>query len=344
MKDDLLNRLSAESQLAEDTALGRAVSAKRVSDAKYKAALARIEELETRCELLTSLDGRKPAPPWKRATRQRGASGTAVVVLSDWHVEELVDPAKVNGVNEHNLDIAEKRGKRITERSLMLLDDARHLTKIDTLTVALLGDFISGYIHPELEETNLLSPLEAIAFAEDLLERLLRTMLKESGVKRIIVPTCVGNHGRTGLKMRVSSSAENSFEQAMYHHLARIFRHEPKIHWQIGEGYHNWLDIEGHAVRFHHGDAIRYQGGIGSLAIPTNKAVSAWNRTKPARVDFFGHLHTWRNHVEWCSNGSSIGFGAYSLFIKAAFEPPCQTFAVIDRDRGLTRALQIYSD
>lgn len=344
MKDDLIDRLNAESQLAEDTALGRAVLAKRVSDAKYKAALARIEELETRCDLLTSLDGRKASPPWKPATRKRGASGTAVFVWSDWHVEERVDPLKVNGVNEHDLQIAEARAKRLTERSLMLLEDARQLTKIDTLVVALLGDFISGYIHPELEETNLLSPLEATAFAEDLLERALRTILKESGVKRIIVPTCVGNHGRTTLKTRIGSMVENSFEQSMYHHLARIFRHEPRITWQIGEGYHNWLDIEGHAVRFHHGDAIKYGGGVGGMAIPTNKAVAAWNRTKVAAVDFFGHLHTWLNMRKWCSNGSAIGFGAYSVFIKAEYEPPSQTFAVIDRDRAMTRALQVFCD
>lgn len=341
---DLLKKLSAAGQVAEDTALGRAVSAKRVSDAKYKAALARIEELERRNELLTSLDGRKPSPPWKPATRKRGASGTALFVWSDWHVEERVDPLKVNGVNEHDLSIAEARAKRLTERSLMLLDDARQLTRIDTLVVGLLGDFISGYIHPELEETNLLSPLEATSFAEDLLERALRTILKESGVKRIIVPTCVGNHGRTGPKMRISSSTENSFEQSMYHHLARIFRHEPKIHWQIGEGYHNWLDVEGHPVRFHHGESIRYAGGVGSLAIPANKAIAAWDRTRVATVDFFGHLHTWLNFRKFVSNGSSIGYGAYALAIKALYEPPCQTFAVIDRDRAMTRALQVFCD
>lgn len=342
--DDLLKRLSAEGQLEEDTALSRAVSAKRTTDAKYKAAIARIAELEERNELLLSLDGRKPARPWNPAARKRGTHATAVMVLSDWHVEEVVDPAKVNGVNEHNLEIAEARARRTFERGMMLLDDARHLTKIDTLVVALLGDFISGYIHEELQETNLLSPIEACGFAEDLLERGLRTLLKESGVKRIIVPTCVGNHGRTTHKTRIGSMVDNSFEQAMYRHLERCFRHEPRIVWQVGEGYHNWLDIEGHAVRFHHGDAIKYAGGVGGMAIPTNKAVASWNRTKPALVDFFGHLHTWLNHVNWVSNGSNIGYGAYSLFIKASFAPPCQTFAVIDRDRGLTRALQIFSE
>ena len=344
MKDDLIAQLSAESQLADDTALGRAVASKRVTDAKYKAALARIVALEERNELLTSLEGRGPSKPWKPSARKQGTHATAVMVLSDWHVEEVVDPAKVNGVNEHNLEIAEARARRTFERGMMLLDDARHLTKIDTLVVAMLGDFISGYIHEELQETNLLSPIEACGFAEDLLERGLRTLLKESGVKRIIVPTCVGNHGRCTPKTRIASMTDNSFEQAMYRHLARCFRHEPRIVWQVGEGYHNWLDIEGHAVRFHHGDAIKFGGGVGGLAIPTNKAVAAWNRTKVATVDFFGHLHTWLNLRKWVSNGSAIGFGAYSLFIKAEYETPSQTFAVIDRDRGLVRALQIFSE
>lgn len=342
--DDLLKRLSAEGQLEEDTALNRAVSSKRVTDAKYKAALARIEELEARNELLTSLEGRKASPAWKPAARKRGSSGTALLVLSDWHVEERVDPAKVNGINEHDLTISEARSKRVTQRSLMVLDDARHLTKIDTLVVGLLGDFISGYIHPELEETNLLSPLEACGFAEDLIERLLRTLLKESGVKHIVIPTCVGNHGRTGPKMRIASSSENSYEQSMYRHLARVFRHEPRMHWQIGEGYKNFLDIEGHTVRFHHGDAIKYAGGVGGIAVPTNRILSDYNKTKHAALDCFGHLHTWKNYRTWICNGSSIGYGAFSDKKGFPNEPPCQTFAVIDRDRGLTRALQIFSE
>lgn len=343
--DDLLKEFSAEGQLAEDLALGRAVSKGRISEAKYKAALRVIEAQQQEIDLLTSLGDRPPSIPWVRpAASRRRASGTAVLICSDWHVEERVDLAQVNGLNEHSPPIAVNRNESLTKNTIMLLDDARHLTKIDTMVVALLGDFITGYIHPELEESNYMSPVEACGFAEDLIERMIRTFRKECRLKQIIIPTCVGNHGRTTNKTRIGTMTKNSFEQGMYRHLARCFRNDPKIHWQIGEAYENYLTIEGHDVRFHHGDAIVYNNGIGGSAVGTNRVISDYNKTRTAKLDFFGHLHNWLNHRTWVGNGSVIGRGAYGAFKGFANQPPCQTFAIIDPERAMTRALQVFCD
>lgn len=344
LPDDIAESLpSPQDKLLADMARSRERVERKQEKAAYEAALARIVALEEQVALLTALDERKVQKPLKPSKRTRG-DATAVLVLSDWHVEERVDPKTVNGFNDYTLEIATQRVERTFQKALMLLEDARHLTKIDELVVAVLGDLISARIHEELVETTQLAPLDAMLYATDLLERGLRTLLDHSGVSRIIVPTAHGNHGRTTTKMRHATSAQNSYEYNAYRHLARRFQDDSRIQFQIGHGYHNWLCIQGHDVRFHHGDSIRYGGGVGGITIPVSKAVAQWNKSKRAAVDFFGHFHqfTWNNR--WVCNGSVIGYSAYALSIKAEYEEPKQTFAVIDRERGLTRVLPIFCD
>jgi len=312
------------------------------AESKYHAAVNRVERLETQIETLTKLAARKPVRVPSKPTRKRDADGTAVLVLSDWHVEELVQPERVNGLNEFTLEIAAQRIANTFDRALLLLEDARHLSRIDEMVVAVLGDLISGYIHEELQEGNQLAPLPATMFAADCLEAGLRKLLAHGKLSRIVVPACFGNHGRTTPRRRVATGADNSFERNLYLHLARRFRDDLQVQWNIAEGYHNWLEIQGRQVRFHHGDAIRYWGGVGGISIPINKAIAAWNKSRRADLDIFGHLHQWLWGWNWLCNGSLIGYAPFSVEIKADYQPPLQSFCVIDRDRGLVRALPLF--
>lgn len=316
---------------------------RRELQAKIKSLHASVEAGERRAKLLSGL--REPSTPAKIARPNRKKSGgnaTAIIVLSDWHVEETVESAKVNNLNEFNTIIAAERIVRTFQKALMLLEDARHLADIRELVVAVIGDMISGYIHEELVEANAMAPLPAARFAKQHLQAGLDLLLRDAGVERIIVPTCFGNHGRTTARPRISTGAENSFEQNLYCVLADHYRSEPRITWKIEPGIHNWLDVQGHWVRFHHGDAIKYQGGVGGISIPVNKAIAQWNRARKADLDVFGHWHQFCWNWNWVSNGCLIGYSPYALSIKADYQPPTQSFLVIDKDNGLTRALPIF--
>lgn len=337
---DPRNRALAEAERKAYRLEGELRSARATADS-MKAELAHAEE---RIELLAGLSERQTSKPFHRQKRQRGPAGdaTAVIVLSDWHVEESVEAAKVGGLNAFNLKIAAERIERTFQKSLMLLEDARHLADIREVVVAVLGDLISGYIHEELEEANALAPLPAARFAQEQLAAGLRLLLAEADVERIVVPTCYGNHGRTTKRMRFATGDANSFEQNLYYVMAQQFAGEPRIEWKIEPGLHNWVEVQGHQVRFHHGDSIKYQGGVGGITIPVNKAIAQWNRARKANLDVFGHWHQFCWNWSWVSNGCLIGYSPYALRIKADFQPPTQTFMVIDRDNGLTRALPIY--
>jgi hypothetical protein len=262
-----------------------------------------------------------------------GGNPTAILELSDWHFGETVDPNTVNGMNEFTPVIAEKRAKNLFERAAMMLDFTSRFAKTETLVVALLGDFITGYIHEELQEGNSLAPVEEVLAVQDVMKSGLEFLKRQTKIKRIIIPTAIGNHGRTTHKMRIATAAKNSFEWLMYCTMARHFQ-IPGVEWKVEQGYHNWLDIYGKQARFHHGDAISYWGGVGGITIAVNKAISQWDKTRTARWDFFGHFHQMAVHRKWLCNSSLIGYGPYALKIKGEFEEPSQSLVVISGKNG----------
>ena len=276
----------------------------------------------------------------------RTSESTGIIVLSDWHVEETVDPSTVNDLNEFSLEIADRRIQRLFQKLLLLTNIWRNHTKVDTLVMALLGDLITGYIHEELQENNALSPTEAILWVQRRLVGAIQMLLNEGGFQRILIPCCIGNHGRTTLKPRVATAYRNNYEWLMYHNLAMLFETmgEKRVQFKIENGYHNYISVYGRTVRFHHGDAFKYQEGIGGITIPVNKGILRWNKSRNAWLDIFGHWHQGKDDGAWICNGSLVGYNPYAIKIKAPYEPPSQTLVFVERDHGKTSTMQIWLD
>lgn len=261
----------------------------------------------------------------------------AFMVASDWHIEEIVHKWQVNALNSFNEGVAKERINRFFVHGAKLVQRMQDHTNIDTLVLALLGDFISGSIHDELMEGNRLLPADAIMEAKQHLSSGIRYILENTDVK-LVIPCSMGNHGRMTAKRRISTEAGNSLERVMYFALADEFKSEPRVHFIIGSGYHTYLYLfDGkYTVRFHHGHSIRFYGGVGGISIPVNKAIAQWNKARRADLDVFGHFHQFLDGGDWVTNGSLIGYNAFALSIKASPEPPRQAFFLIDRDVGKT--------
>jgi hypothetical protein len=152
----------------------------------------------------------------------------------------------------------------------------------------------------------------------------------------LVIPCHSGNHARTTAKTRFAAENGHSLEYLMYCHLAAYFRHEPRVTFIIPEGYHSYVRVYDQVIRFHHGHALRYAGGVGGIYIPVNKAIAQWQKAIPATLDVFGHFHQLRDGGNFLCNGSLIGYNAFALSIKADYEPPKQLLFMIDSKRGRT--------
>jgi len=141
-------------------------------------------------------------------------------------------------------------------------------------------------------------------------------------------------HSRITPKVRHSTEAGNSLEWYMYNNLALLFKNEPRVKFLISRGYHNYLDVYDWTIRFHHGHAVRYGGGVGGIYIPVNKAIAQWDKAKKADLTVMAHFHQLKDGGNFICNGSLIGYNAYALSIKADYEDPKQAFFIIHSKKG----------
>lgn len=299
-----------------------------------------VSDLEGRLAVALGLAKSKPNPrPFGVPTTDK-SEAVAVAMASDWHVEETVEGVSVNGLNEFNLDIADARIAKFFRGVIRLTQIERHGADISTCLLWLGGDLMTGFIHEELAETNGLTPTQTILWLQDRLIGGIAALALE--FDQVLVATSYGNHGRTTKKPRHATGAANSYEWMLYKMLEGRTSHLANVQWQIGESYHNMVEVYGKTIRFHHGDGLKYQGGIGGLTIPVEKAIAAWNKSPiKADLDVFGHWHSQMQNPKFCANGSLIGYNAYAISIKAAYEPPQQTFFLFDRTRGRTMTTPI---
>lgn len=301
---------------------------------KYNEALQTIERLEREVGATSAL--RDVSPFTIEPRKGSGTSeGTVVVLASDWHVEERVG-AEIGGLNEYSLEIATNRATQFWQGVLRLTRLLQQDIAITEILVGLLGDFITGQIHEaENAETNQLTPNLAIVFAQDLIISGIQFLLDHTKCRLTFVCHS-GNHARTTKRTRFGTENGHSLEYLMYLHLAAYFRGEKRVRFQIPEGMHSYVPVYDQTIRFQHGHAIKYGGGVGGIFIPANKAVAMWDRAKRADLSVFGHFHQLVDGGSFICNGSLIGYNSFALSIKASFEPPRQTLFLMDKRRGRT--------
>lgn len=264
----------------------------------------------------------------------------AISTISDVHIEEPVVKSVVNGLNEYNTVIAEQRITLYFKRLMYMLTQARKAGyKVDTLVLGLMGDFITGYIHEELEEVNKLTPVEASLLVQSLLIKGIRLLSEDGNLTRILIPCLPGNHGRTTKKKRFTSGYKNSYEWLMYNNIRDLFRQIggfDNVEFIIAESEFIYLNLFGYINKFSHGDHFHYQGGIGGLEIPLKKWILRENVVIKTDMSWIGHWHQYIVLNKVRVNGSLIGYNSYARAFGFEPEPPKMQFQLLDKKRGYT--------
>lgn len=332
-QDKLLNDLTKRKESAKIREL----------EAKYDHLLKEYELSEKRFDALLNIKEEPNVTPIEPVLSSSKNEAIPVILLSDWHFEERVDSATVNGLNEYNLEIAAYRWNKCIQNSLKLVHKERQSSDIAQAVIWLGGDFITGYIHEELEESNYLSPVQATRFAKEKIITAIKFYLDHGKFDRITIPCNFGNHGRTNKKPRVATAYKNSYEWMMYMDIADYFAGDKRVNFSVPNGMFTYVDVMGYMCRFFHGDSVQYGGGIGGLTVPLIKAIQRYDQQQKADYNFMGHYHQLWQATRNCKvNGSGIGFGPYAQRIGASPEEPKQAFNLIDRKYGLTTQMEIY--
>lgn len=314
---------------------------------EIKRGLEEIKKLQMELRIRDELDGvaKKAIIHTIEIKKEERKEATAFALGGDWHFDEIIRSEAIGGVNEFNLSIAKRRASQFFERVLKLLRMCRKESRIDRLVFTALGDFMSGWIHEELiSETT---PPETLLHIYEELVSGIQFILTNGGLKELLFVGVCGNHGRITLKPHYKKQAEKNYEWLLYQFLAMRRWDESsgtKIKFLLPKGYFNWINVYGREIRIHHGNEIRYQGGVGGIHIPLRKAIAQWNKARRADLDILGHWHTREVSRDYVMNGSLVGYSEFSQAIKADFEPPSQSFFIIHPKYGKTAEFQIVLD
>lgn len=313
---------------------------------KYKSLQGRFDKLDLAYNDFLAIDKARASKPIKLNKKHHALKqATALTQWSDWHIGERVELHKTNGLNEYNFKIAQQRVEGLVTNTIALVKKERQHSIIDNIVIHLGGDFIGGWIHPELEQTNTLSPIEETIEAEQMIIGAVDTLQKELGFKNIKLICNRGNHGRNTRKMQFANEWETSYETMIYAGLLKQYSSSFEIDVIIPRADLGYMQIYDYNIRFIHGHQIRYNGGVGGISIPLNKKIAKWDKTKKADLTILGHFHllqypTPRSII----NGSLKGYDNFAQSIAAEFTPPQQSFQLISPERFLVMKTPLFVD
>jgi hypothetical protein len=299
-----------------------------------------IAELEQVADLASRLDAAEVRiPRWLGPPKPKGGSHATLMLLqSDQHFDEVVNPAEMDGLNAYNREIATARLERWARNVVRLARDYLAGLTYDGVVLMLGGDAFSGVIHDELRETNadvlfgsLLYWLEQEAAAVSLL-------CDEFG--KVHVVAVPGNHGRQTRKPRAKLRARDNLDWLFAKLLEREFRSNTRVTFHVPEAADAWFQVYGRGHLLTHGDQVTGGHGIGGIWPPimrmrARKAEVHMTTGRPFDTLWMGHWHQLIPTPGLIINGTLKGWDEYAKLNNFSPEPPQQAMAVVTPEHGI---------
>jgi len=268
-----------------------------------------------------------------------------VTIWSDWHGGEMVSRAETNGINEFNLEVLRRRVHDLVERTIRLAD--RHKGNFPGVVVNLLGDLVSGGLHPELAKTDEIESIGAALEVRDLLVWALEEMEDRFG--QVFCPCASGNHGRNTVKPEFKRYVFKNFDWMIYQLLQRYFTEQgnDNIHFAIRPANEVYYKVWNKGFLAMHGDMLGVKGGdgmIGSIGPIMRGEIkahgAAWGEYD---VLLMGHWHQplWLPRVVVAN--SLKGYDEYAKNkLRAPATTPSQPLFFVHPRYGITSRWEVY--
>lgn len=316
-----------------------------------RAQQSRLEEQEIERKIFGLARTQIEPPDWI-VKQRRGKSGSGVpsVIWSDEHFGETVKPEEVNGVNEYNLAIADRRVRRRVERTIDLAKN--HMTAADYpgIVVNALGDHVSGEIHAELERTNEEDPYPVIEWAVSRMVWGLNAFADAFGkVYYVGVP---GNHGRMDRKPQTRGRATRNADWLIHRMVRMNLKDDKRFSWNIPISGDAHYRVFGHRYFATHGDALGTKGGDGIIGaigpimrgeIKTANSESQIGRAYDTLVA--GHWHQMLWLLRAIINNSLKGYDPFARFaLRAPSSTPSQALWFTHAKWGITAKWEVFVD
>lgn len=342
--EELERKLSASNRLAEE----RYNELRRTKRALGSVERERAEMEETLAKVAHLHHTELSVPDWTRGPGpQSNHIARPVLMLSDLHLDEVVDLAVMDGYNEFNREVAEERLERVVNGTVAYLNTYVSGVEYDGITVMLGGDIVTGTIHEELANTNAAPLPDTVQFWTKKLASAISYLADEFG--RVHVPAVDGNHDRAGKKKQHKLRAQDSWAWTMYCMLAYIFRDDDRVDITVSESSELLVPVFDTNILLVHGDGAKGGNGIGGIWPPIARYVHKKqgvyaSQGRPFDLCVMGHFHQLVQGGNFFINGSLKGYDEYAKNMSFPFERPQQMLFLVTPERGVTLFTGIHAD
>lgn len=279
-------------------------------------------------------------------SKVKATSHEFVLLVSDAHYPEVVDPTVAMGL-EYNADICVRRLEHIRNAAIRYKELRETSYPIQKLTVAVLGDMISGDIHEELEVTNQYPTPEALVKLAYYLHDMFLSLAAEfPAVEVIFIP---GNHPRTKQIPRFKQKTVLNFEYILGHFVAALAQGSYVVQVPRDMVYihtvFNWR------IGMTHGDGVKSNsfGGVPWYGLKQRQDAiqSLMRHLGLSGLDYLtmGHFHRPAvlegTDMTLIMNGAIKGGDEYSIGTRLSSTNPVQLLLTFHEAHGLTDVSRI---
>lgn len=260
-------------------------------------------------------------PEW-RSPKSRPSDkkvGTVMAQLTDWHLDEVVEPAEILDLNAYNRDIARFRMKAWAEKVVTLPRDYVNGLSLEGLIIPATGDLFTGEIHEELTQTNEDTILGSMLHWMEPIVGMLEMLGKEfPGVEVDAVP---GNHPRTTLKydhkQRVKKNYESFFWAVVRDRLTDRGKAENVV-VNVSQSSNYNLRVYDRNYVLDHGYEFKGGTGISGAFAPLSLGAHRKNLRQsvagfPMHTMIIGHLHQLINIPGVIMGGTLKGYDEFAF-------------------------------
>ena len=299
-----------------------------------------IETLRRALDVVETVESARINPPvWLTKTSTAKNNATVVVMLSDTHFDEVVDPDEMDGLNKYDRKIATQRLELWAQNVIHLTRNYLSGVTYDGIVVMLGGDIFSGDIHEELAQTNEDSMLGSLLYWSEQISAAIDLFSQE--FKKVHVMSVPGNHGRMSRKPRAKLRARTNFDWLLSKMLERHFNGKKNITFDVPDSADCLVNIYGWGHLLTHGDQTSGGGGIGGIWPPVmrlraRKLTRYSDVGRPFHTLWMGHWHQYISTPSLIVNGSMKGYDEYAMINNFGFEVPQQALAIITPQHNVT--------
>jgi hypothetical protein len=268
--------------------------------------------------------------------------------MTDWHLDEVVEPDEMMGMNAYNANIAHLRMQRWLDKVVTLPREYMSGMKIEGLVIPATGDLFTGEIHAELKESNERKLLASVLYWMEPVIGILESLERE--YPAVAVHAVVGNHGRLSPKPIFKGRVHDNVEWLFWSVIRdRLKDRGSKVIVNVSPSMDLNVPIYGRNHLLTHGDQFRGGSGISGAFAPLS--LGAHRKTKrqmiagsPMETMVIGHLHQLINIPGVIMGGCMKGYDEYAFGLNLPPDPngAAQAMWVTTPERAQTIWMPIY--